>query len=355
MNSTCLSTFLCWLTTWALATTAQAQEKAVGKELDPKTIAANQNIGASCYLTAHITDAGFHYSIGLPPGKLDLPVISFGVQPQGELTDGSVPFCLQFSHGALTEAHLKKLGDLKNLVGLEVDGYAINDATAKNLAAIKNLRALTLHNSQITGVGLRELAALKDFSVLYLPHTATDEAMKEMPSLKNLKVVNIGGTKITAVGLKELQHVKKLTTLILDCNMLTNDNLRALREAGLLHKLRQGSNTGGKRPNSAEDVQILDLNYAALTDAGLKELAPLRNVTWLNLNYTKVTDAGLKELARFKKLTAIHLHGAPVTDAGLKELEGLTNLAEMDLQGTKVTDSGMAYLREALPKCRVYR
>lgn len=31
-------------------------------------------------------------------------------------------------------------------------------------------------------------------------------------------------------------------------------------------------------------------------DAGLKELAPLKNLTTLHLRYTQVTDAGFKEL-----------------------------------------------------------
>ena len=34
-----------------------------------------------------------------------------------------------------------------------------------------------------------------------------------------------------------------------------------------------------------------------MTDAGLKELAALKNLTTLNLSDTQVTDAGLKELA----------------------------------------------------------
>ena len=35
-----------------------------------------------------------------------------------------------------------------------------------------------------------------------------------------------------------------------------------------------------------------------MTDAGLKELAPLKQLTALDLSGTQVTDAGLKELAR---------------------------------------------------------
>ena len=57
-----------------------------------------------------------------------------------------------------------------------------------------------------------------------------------------------------------------------------------------------------------------------MTDTGLKELAPLKNLTYLYLAGTQVTDAGLKELAPLTDLTALYLNDTQVTDAGLKEL-----------------------------------
>ena len=44
-----------------------------------------------------------------------------------------------------------------------------------------------------------------------------------------------------------------------------------------------------------------------MTDAGLKELAALKNLTTLDLSDTEVTDAGLKELAALKNLTTLDL------------------------------------------------
>ena len=44
-----------------------------------------------------------------------------------------------------------------------------------------------------------------------------------------------------------------------------------------------------------------------MTDAGLKELAALKNLTTLNLSETRVTGAGLKELAALKNLTTLYL------------------------------------------------
>jgi internalin A len=44
-----------------------------------------------------------------------------------------------------------------------------------------------------------------------------------------------------------------------------------------------------------------------ITDAGLKELAGLKNLQWLDLSSTKITDAGLKELAALKNLQTLDL------------------------------------------------
>jgi hypothetical protein len=75
-------------------------------------------------------------------------------------------------------------------------------------------------------------------------------------------------------------------------------------------------------------LQSLHLDFLPVTDAGLRELAPLTDLRGLYLG-NKVTDAGLKELARFKKLERLLLGGSPVTEAG------------------------MAALRKALPECHI--
>jgi hypothetical protein len=57
-----------------------------------------------------------------------------------------------------------------------------------------------------------------------------------------------------------------------------------------------------------------------VTDAGMKDLAPLKNLTILDLLETKVTDVGLKELSPLENLTALQVKGKGVTSEGLGEL-----------------------------------
>lgn len=49
----------------------------------------------------------------------------------------------------------------------------------------------------------------------------------------------------------------------------------------------------------------------------------------------------------------LSLAGAPITDAGLKELAALNNLSAVHVFGTKVTNEGIADLKKTLPKCQV--
>src|SRR5262245_52753842 len=90
----------------------------------------------------------------------------------------------------------------------------------------------------------------------------------------------------------------------------------------------------------------LELAGTGVTDAGLKELAPLRNLTALYLHGTQITDVGLRELGNLSNLATLNLAGCRgVTDAGLAELVRVKRLASLDLSSCpKVTDNGLKSL-----------
>lgn len=64
-----------------------------------------------------------------------------------------------------------------------------------------------------------------------------------------------------------------------------------------------------------------------ITDAGLKELAPLTQLRTLELLACRVTGAGLKELAPLEHLESLSLKRTTITDAGLKAMTRLTVLS----------------------------
>jgi len=88
-------------------------------------------------------------------------------------------------------------------------------------------------------------------------------------------------------------------------------------------------------------VVAVDLRNTKVTDAGLKNLAPLTQLQTLDLRETEVTDAGLTNLAPLTQLQTLYLN-TKVTDAGLKDLAPLTQLQTLDLSyAMGVTDAGL--------------
>ena len=68
-----------------------------------------------------------------------------------------------------------------------------------------------------------------------------------------------------------------------------------------------------------------------------------------------MTDAELKALAPLKNLSHRDLGETPVTDAGRKELAPLQKLTHLGLVGTRVTKKGVAEFQKALPNCKIVR
>src|SRR5438874_4326071 len=56
-----------------------------------------------------------------------------------------------------------------------------------------------------------------------------------------------------------------------------------------------------------------------------------------------------------KPVIGVNLAGTQVTDAGLKELKDLKQLTYLDVSGTQVTADGVADLQKALPGCGITR
>jgi RNA polymerase sigma factor (sigma-70 family) len=295
----------------------------------------------------------------------------------------------------VTDAGVKEVSVFKHLASLDLGQTAVTDAAMAALAGMNELTALNLASTKVTARGLAELAGLKKLAALTLDgHQLTDETLrvlreanllqaltrrpprsqlrrrsvqdvvefdlshaavtdaglKELTGLKNLVLLNLSGSKVTDRGLKELVPFKKLATLHLGGEQLTDASLHALRELGLLHVLAEARAgtflTPGydKRPKSADDVISLDLRSSQLTDAGLKELTVLKNLSSLNLGDTHVTGQGLEELVGLKNLTHLGLNATKLTDAGMKLAASFKRLSSLDLTNTKVTATGLKEL-----------
>jgi cytochrome b561 len=104
----------------------------------------------------------------------------------------------------------------------------------------------------------------------------------------------------------------------------------------------------------APQIRILNLRDGQVSDAQLKNLASLTNLSQLRLDDNPITDAGLASLSSLKALTYLNLVGSKVTDAGLAQLAGLSRLQRIYLWGAAVTPQGIDKLKAAHPGAFVY-
>ncbi len=102
-------------------------------------------------------------------------------------------------------------------------------------------------------------------------------------------------------------------------------------------------------------LQVLSLGWTSVTDADLKGINALRRLQKLELNSTAITDAGLKELTGLTELWCLRLDSTRVTDDGLEHLKVLSGLRQLFLDKTKVTVDGERKLKQALPRCHIWR
>ncbi len=99
----------------------------------------------------------------------------------------------------------------------------------------------------------------------------------------------------------------------------------------------------------ADQLRWVDLARSKVTDAGLAQIATMKNLTRLHLENTVITDAGIDQLKGLEQLEYLNLYGTAVTDAGVMKLAGMKNLKKLFVWQSKVTDAGAKKLAAAIP------
>ena len=86
----------------------------------------------------------------------------------------------------------------------------------------------------------------------------------------------------------------------------------------------------------------------------LRAIAKCRSIQGLNLYESGVTDGGLAELAPLKNLANLELaNNDDISDEGIEYLKSFKSLKRLTLFGTRVTKNGIERLRAALPDCEI--
>jgi Planctomycete cytochrome C len=105
--------------------------------------------------------------------------------------------------------------------------------------------------------------------------------------------------------------------------------------------------------NIGNQLLRVRLSNQPVSDADVKKLSVLKNITRLNLEKTAITDAALTHLKSLPNLEQINLYGTKITDKGLLDLAKCPNLKAVYLWQTQTTAAGIEQLKKALPNIQV--
>lgn len=105
-------------------------------------------------------------------------------------------------------------------------------------------------------------------------------------------------------------------------------------------------------------LEQVHLRGPGFTDAGLRKLRGSRELRSLSSKNAKFTDEGLRELSQHSKLQDLHLYAdtrrSPITDAGIRHLRKLKNLTWLILDADKISERAAEDLQRALPQCEIW-
>ena len=113
----------------------------------------------------------------------------------------------------------------------------------------------------------------------------------------------------------------------------------------------------GLLPASAVELPALKelrLHVGPVADEGMKAISTLVGLEILELGrFTPGADKATQHIAKLTKLKSLDLSASDLTDAGLKQLEGLKNLTELKIGFTKTTPAGQAAFKKAVPNAKI--
>ncbi len=101
-----------------------------------------------------------------------------------------------------------------------------------------------------------------------------------------------------------------------------------------------GADAGLKHASHLTGVRVLGLRLAPITAAGFKHLSKMQSVERIYMPM-RANNSTLKPLRMFPRLKAVYLESPQITDAGLPELAALKNLEELELATDRLTGAGL--------------
>jgi Leucine-rich repeat (LRR) protein len=210
-----------------------------------------------------------------------------------------------FNNNQLRGSIPSDLGNLTNLINLELSMNQLSGSIPAELGNLTNLMNLRLYTNQLTG-GIPA----------------------ELGSLTNLTELDLGGNQFTGNIPPELGNLTNLTYLYLGWNQFSQGG--------------SGNQLTGSIPaelGSLTNLTELDLKGNQLTGSIPPELGDLTNLTYLDLGENQLIGGIPPELGNLTNLKGLSLHSNQLSGSIPPELGNLTNLTELWLNSNQLSGS----------------
>ncbi len=210
-----------------------------------------------------------------------------------------------WDQGGISDIGMLHLSSAPRLQDLKIHGSRISDAGLKAIGQIRNLIYLEVAgNELITNDGLRHFCELVHLVSLGLCGTPIDdEGLVHLAQLAELSRLYLGESKISGRGFVHLRSLKKLTSINANWSLFDDEGLAALK--------------------GFPKLDYLSLRETRVTDAGTPHLAMIPRLKEVCLHACQVTDASVRAFTQCPKLKSLYLEETGVTPEGKQAIKAI--------------------------------
>lgn len=267
-----------------------------------------------------------------------------GISPKGftVLAGSPVVRGLSLEERDMTTFNIETLRSLSSLNRLELNGASLSDANWVQLKKAESLESLSCDGVRLTPdswSAIRSLPRLK--SIVVGGRWLTGKDIEELSTIPGLEKVSILNARLSAEDLRPLARLPRCTELDLSGCSAQRYSLDAVADIKGLRKLHW------------RDVADLRSDMSLIQGRELTALGRMVHLTEVDFSDTRLDDEGIRVISSLTALRTLKIERCnAISDAGLSELAALRQLDELRVSGDQVTSRGVAAVAQ-LPSLRV--
>lgn len=330
-----LSTFMLWLTAYAIGLAAFCNESTRAKRLHD--ISSSLEVGYDDWLWSEqlsgggLTIQALRFLVGVLGSDFFRDEVDVTISKRSDVLLASklpeIHYIYSFPYGyQMSDDDVQILRQLKKLHTIHMGRSVITSKGAAALSEIPSLEWLDLDSDLVSddaGIGLAKSRSLRNLRMRNCD--VGDQFVRNITALSELHTLEISRAGISDEGINCLPRFRKLSRLFLDHTCVGDESATTFHRLESLEELSlRGTcitDKGAALISRCTRLRKLDLRETSVSDKGIASLADLTLLEDVLLDDTDITDAGLRTLERFPSLKTVHLSSRGVSSMALQRLK----------------------------------